>query len=66
MEAALQGEDPAVVKTLPFDVLLCSTGRSRGVGRLGFLKVFSIMVYMIKGKTLGMDKLNTYIDGSVA
>ena len=52
------------VKTLPFDVLMVATGRSRGVGRLGVVKVFSIMAYLIKGKTLGVQRLPGWVDGS--
>lgn len=64
IDLALKGKSPAVVKTLPFDAFMCATGRSRGVGRLGFVKVFSIMVYMMKGKTLGVQRLPGYVDGS--
>lgn len=64
IDLALKGKPPVVVKTLPMDVLMVATGRSRGSGRLGPVKVFSIMVYMIKGKTLGIQQLPTYVDGS--
>ncbi|KAI1081634.1 FAD/NAD(P)-binding domain-containing protein [Whalleya microplaca] len=64
IDLALKGKPPVVVKLLPFDVLFVSTGRNRGAGRLGSVKVFSIMVYMIKGKTLGVQQLPGYVDGS--
>ncbi|OTB06527.1 hypothetical protein M426DRAFT_318929 [Hypoxylon sp. CI-4A] len=64
IDLALKGKPPTVVKTIPMDVLLVATGRSRGVGRLGPVKVFSVMVYMIKGKTLGVQHLPGYLDGS--
>ncbi|KAI1399520.1 FAD/NAD(P)-binding domain-containing protein [Hypoxylon fuscum] len=64
IDLALKGKPPTPVKTIPMDVLLVATGRSRGVGRLGPVKVFSIMVYMIKGKTLGVQQLPGYVDGS--
>ena len=64
IDLVLNGKPPVEVKTLPFDVLMVATGRSRGVGRLGFVKVFSLMVYHIKGKTLGVQRLPGWVDGS--
>ncbi|OTA59238.1 FAD/NAD(P)-binding domain-containing protein [Hypoxylon sp. EC38] len=64
IDLVLKGKQPVPVKTIPMDVLMVATGRSRGAGRLGSVKVFSIMVYMIKGRTLGMQSLPGYIDGS--
>ncbi|KAH8884770.1 FAD/NAD(P)-binding domain-containing protein [Thozetella sp. PMI_491] len=66
IEAALQGKPPSPIKLMPFDMLACSVGRYRGVGRAGPVKIFSFVVNMAKGKTLGMQMLPTYIDGSVA
>ena len=60
----LKGKSPTAVKLLPFDVFMVTTGRGRGVGRLGFVKVFSLMVYHIKGKTLGVQRLPGWVDGS--
>ncbi|KAI5921535.1 hypothetical protein F4810DRAFT_331600 [Camillea tinctor] len=64
IDAALRGKPPTPVKTLPMDVFLVATGRSRGCGRMGPVKTFSYMVYMIKGKTLGIQNLPGYVDGS--
>lgn len=64
IDQVLREKSAAVVKTLPFDVLMVATGRGRGVGRLGPVKVFSIMVYLIKGKTLGVQRLPGWVDGS--
>ncbi|KAI0388016.1 FAD/NAD(P)-binding domain-containing protein [Hypomontagnella monticulosa] len=64
IDLVLKGKSPVPVKTLPMDVLMVATGRSRGAGRMGPVKVFSIMVYMIKGKTLGIQSLPGYVDGS--
>ncbi|KAI1379555.1 FAD/NAD(P)-binding domain-containing protein [Hypoxylon crocopeplum] len=64
IDLVLKGKAPVPVKTLPMDVLMVAIGRSRGAGRMGFLKVFSIMVYLIKGKTLGIQSLPGYVDGT--
>ncbi|KAI1450552.1 FAD/NAD(P)-binding domain-containing protein [Annulohypoxylon stygium] len=64
IDLALRGKPPVVVKTIPMDVLMVATGRGRGAGRLGSVKVFSFMVYMMKGKTLGVQQLPGYVDGS--
>ncbi|KAI1111796.1 hypothetical protein F5Y14DRAFT_443014 [Nemania sp. NC0429] len=64
VDAVIRGRPQAPVKTIPIDVLMVATGRSRGAGRMGPIKAFSIMVYMIKGKTLGTDKFPAWVDGS--
>ncbi|KAI1325290.1 FAD/NAD(P)-binding domain-containing protein [Xylariaceae sp. FL0255] len=64
LDAVLKGKQPSPVKTLPMDILMVATGRSRGSGRIGFVKAFSYMVYMIKGKTLGMQNLPAWVDGT--
>ncbi|KAI2621250.1 FAD/NAD(P)-binding domain-containing protein [Hypoxylon sp. NC1633] len=64
IDLALKGKPPTPVKTLPIDFMMVATGRSRGAGRMGPVKVFSIMVYLIKGKTLGTQSLPGYVDGT--
>ncbi|KAL8382830.1 hypothetical protein RB595_006553 [Gaeumannomyces hyphopodioides] len=64
--AALDGKAPAAVKLMPMDIFALATGRSRGVGRMGSIKMFSFMVWMAKGRTLGVERLKGYVDGSVA
>ncbi|ORY65558.1 uncharacterized protein BCR38DRAFT_433130 [Pseudomassariella vexata] len=64
LDLILHGKAPIPVKLLPVDPFLCATGRGRGAGRINGFKVFSLMVYMIKGKTLGTNHLPGYIDGS--
>ncbi|KAI1174650.1 hypothetical protein F4777DRAFT_372358 [Nemania sp. FL0916] len=64
IDAVLRGKSQTPVKTLPVDILMVTTGRERGAGRIGPIKAFSFMVYYIKGKTLGSDKLPAWVDGS--
>ncbi|KAI0437430.1 hypothetical protein F4803DRAFT_150960 [Xylaria telfairii] len=65
IDAVIRGKSQTPVKTIPIDVLMVATGRSRGAGRMGPVKAFSLMVYLIKGKTLGTDKLPSWVDGSL-
>lgn len=51
---------------MPVDIVACAIGRSRGVGRMGPVKMPSHMVWVAKGRTLGIQRLPGYIDGSVA
>ena len=51
---------------MPIDIFSCSVGRSRGAGRLGSFKILSLMVWLAKGRTLAVQMLPGYIDGSVA
>ncbi|KAI8630468.1 FAD/NAD(P)-binding domain-containing protein [Xylariaceae sp. FL1651] len=64
IDSVLKGKNPTPVKTIPIDVLMVATGRSRGAGRMGPVKAFSMMVYFIKGKTLGTQGLPAWVDGS--
>lgn len=64
IDAVLRDRPQGPVKTIPIDILMVATGRSRGAGRMGPIKAFSIMVYLIKGKTLGTDKFPAWVDGS--
>ncbi|KAI1122441.1 hypothetical protein F5Y10DRAFT_75356 [Nemania abortiva] len=64
IDLVLKGKAQTIVKTLPIDVLMVATGRSRGAGRMGPVKAFSLMVYLIKGKTLGVDKLPAWVEGT--
>ncbi|KAF2964440.1 hypothetical protein GQX73_g9135 [Xylaria multiplex] len=64
IDAVLKGKAQTPVKTIPIDVLMVATGRSRGAGRMGPVKAFSMMVYLIKGKTLGVEKLPAWVDGT--
>jgi NADH dehydrogenase FAD-containing subunit len=67
VELALAGAEPTVVKGLPVDVFACAVGRSRGVGRINnSIKLPSIMVWAVKGRTLGLDMVGKYINGGVA
>ncbi|KXJ85802.1 hypothetical protein Micbo1qcDRAFT_169074 [Microdochium bolleyi] len=64
IDLVLRGKSPAAVSLLPFDVHIASVGRERGIGRMGFVKLFSFMVYQMKGKTLGVERLPGWVDGS--
>ncbi|ETS83134.1 hypothetical protein PFICI_05010 [Pestalotiopsis fici W106-1] len=64
IDLVLRNKNPTPVKTLPMDVLMATVGRSRGVGRMGSVKVFSYMVYTIKGKTLGVQALPGMVNGT--
>ncbi|KAK1988969.1 hypothetical protein LZ30DRAFT_388522 [Colletotrichum cereale] len=64
IELAIKGKDQLVVKGMPVDVFMCSTGRNRGAGRVGWVKVPSLFVWTLKGKTLGVTWSQKYIDGT--
>ena len=49
---------------MPMDILFCAAGRDRGAGRLGWLKVPSVMAWAAKGRTLGLPWAPKYVDGS--
>lgn len=63
VELALKGKEQQVVKGLPFDVFICATGRGRGAGRVGYVPVPSLMVWGLKGRTLGSERTAKYASG---
>lgn len=64
VEAAIRGKDGQVVKGMPVDAVVYSVGRSRTVGRIGFLPLLSILGWLLKGRTLGVERLPKFIDGT--
>ncbi|KAK4449936.1 hypothetical protein QBC34DRAFT_448624 [Podospora aff. communis PSN243] len=66
LELVLAGKEPIVAKPLPMDILACSVGRSRGAGRMNTFKLPSFGVWLAKGRTMGLNMMPGYIDGSVA
>lgn len=66
LELTLQGKKPQNVKLMPVDVVACAVGRNRGAGRMGPVKMLSVMVWLAKGRTLGIQRMAGYVDGSVA
>lgn len=66
IQLVVGGKAPAPVKLLPVDILAVATGPSRGVGRISWFPMFSFMVWAAKGRTLGTERLSTYLTGSVA
>ena len=61
---ALAGKGQIRVGGLPADVLVCSMGRSRGAGRVGWIPAPSLAIWLIKGRTLGMQNTAKYASGS--
>ncbi|CAM1511519.1 Fc.00g090320.m01.CDS01 [Cosmosporella sp. VM-42] len=64
IDLVLKGKQQQSVKYMRADAFLCSTGRGRGAGRLGYVPVPSLAVWAIKGRTLGMERTPKYVDGS--
>ncbi|KAK3997406.1 apoptosis-inducing factor B [Cladorrhinum sp. PSN332] len=66
LELVLGGKAPLPAKGVPVDILACAVGRGRGAGRMGGIKLPSFGVWLAKGRTLGMNMVAGYVDGSVA
>jgi apoptosis-inducing factor 2 len=64
VELAMKGKEQQPVKGMPVDIFVCVAGRSRGAGRIGFFKVPSLMVWGVKGRTLGTDMAPKYASGA--
>ncbi|PFH57186.1 hypothetical protein XA68_15397 [Ophiocordyceps unilateralis] len=61
----LQGKDQRSVSGPPLDIFICSIGRDRGAGRLGPIPVPSLLVWAVKGRTLGMERTVKYANGTM-
>ncbi|KAK2007759.1 FAD/NAD(P)-binding domain-containing protein [Colletotrichum eremochloae] len=61
---AMKGKGQLAVKGMPLDVFICSTGRNRGAGRFGWVKVPSVLVWSLKSKTLGSHWTQKYTEGT--
>ncbi|KAM7187859.1 apoptosis-inducing factor B [Rhypophila sp. PSN 637] len=66
VELVLKGKQPVVAKGMPVDVLAISVGRGRGAGRAGSFRLPSLMVWLAKGRTMALQMVGGYVDGSVA
>ncbi|CAK7205786.1 hypothetical protein SEUCBS139899_008565 [Sporothrix eucalyptigena] len=66
IDLALKGKAPQVVKLLPVDVMAVATGPSRGVGRVNSWRLPSLAVWLAKGRTLGTQMAQGFLDGSAA
>ncbi|KAK4160779.1 hypothetical protein QBC43DRAFT_110965 [Cladorrhinum sp. PSN259] len=66
IELVLAGKQPLPAKGVPVDILACAVGRGRGAGRMGGIRLPSFGVWVAKGRTLGLQMVGGYIDGSVA
>lgn len=66
VDLVLKGKPAVNAKGMPVDVLAVSVGRGRGAGRAGGIKLPSLMVWLAKGKTMGMNMVGGYVDGGVA
>lgn len=67
LQAALAGQPLAAHKGLPVEILACSVGRGRGVGRVNDkIRLPSLVVWLAKGRTLALQMMGGYVDGSVA
>ncbi|KAI1821074.1 hypothetical protein F4861DRAFT_485811 [Xylaria intraflava] len=64
IDAVFRGKKQTAVKPIPFDIVMLAIGRSRGAGRVGSVKAFSLMVHQLKGKTLGIQRMAAWVDGS--
>ena len=64
VENVLRNKDLVKVKGLPFDPFVVSLGRKRGAGKAGRVTVPSYGVYWVKGRNLGMTRLQGYLHGS--
>lgn len=64
--AVLRGKAPKAVGGLPFDVIAVATGRERAAGRLGYFGMPSFMFHKAKGKTLVVERIPEYVNGSIA
>ena len=50
---------------MPFTGVICSVGRERGAGKGGIVPVPSYLCYSLKGRTLGLQRVQKYATGTM-
>ncbi|KAJ8071837.1 hypothetical protein OCU04_002150 [Sclerotinia nivalis] len=64
LDLVLRSKNPIVYKTDGAPILAVALGRSRATGRSGNFKLPSIIVWFVKGRTLGTQNLLPYVNGT--
>ncbi|APA05318.1 hypothetical protein SS1G_09719 [Sclerotinia sclerotiorum 1980 UF-70] len=64
LDLVLRSKNPTVYKTDGAPILAVALGRSRATGRSGNFKLPSIIVWFVKGRTLGTQNLLPYVNGT--
>ncbi|RAL64255.1 hypothetical protein DID88_002147 [Monilinia fructigena] len=64
LDLVLRSKNPVAYKTDSAPVLAVALGRSRATGRSGNFKLPSIIVWFVKGRTLGTQNLLPYVNGT--
>ncbi|CAG8983845.1 hypothetical protein HYALB_00005483 [Hymenoscyphus albidus] len=60
----LKNQKPVAYKSDTAPMIAVTLGKSKGTGRMGNMKLPSIMVWFVKGRTLFTEKLPKYASGS--
>ncbi|CZR62279.1 uncharacterized protein PAC_12176 [Phialocephala subalpina] len=64
LDLVLNGKEPVVYKADGPPIMGVSLGRSRATGRFGNMKMPSLVIWFVKGRTLGVQKLPGLVSGS--
>lgn len=64
LDLVLKGKDPVAYVPDPTPKGAVSIGRSKGTGRFGTWRIPSIIVWLAKGRTLGIQYLQGAVTGS--
>ncbi|KAH8783661.1 hypothetical protein BGZ57DRAFT_885053 [Hyaloscypha finlandica] len=64
LDLVLKGKQPVVYKSDGDPMLAVSLGRSRGTGRFGNMKLPSLIVWLVKGRTMNVQKQSGLVMGT--
>ncbi|CAD6447460.1 a96dc603-00c9-4110-af78-ed83ddb7a5db [Sclerotinia trifoliorum] len=64
LDLVLRSKNPTVYKTDGAPILAVALGRSKATGRSGNFKLPSLIVWFVKGRTLGTQNLLPYVNGT--
>ncbi|KAF8859091.1 hypothetical protein BDZ45DRAFT_673518, partial [Acephala macrosclerotiorum] len=64
LDLVLSGKEPLLYKADGAPIMGVSLGRSRATGRFGNMKMPSLVIWFVKGRTLGVQKLPGLVSGS--
>ncbi|KUJ16809.1 FAD/NAD(P)-binding domain-containing protein [Mollisia scopiformis] len=66
LDLVLSGKEPVVYKTDGAPIMGVSLGRSRATGRFGNMKMPSLVIWFVKGRTLGVQNMPGLVSGASA
>lgn len=64
LDLVLKESEPVLYKTDGKDIMAVTLGRSKATGLAGSFKIPSMVIWWVKGRKMGTDRLGGYVTGA--